>query len=87
MLIGLALAVRDQMQLNLGEQNFSYEPYGLVLRRNDADFKQAVNTVLARLYRSDEIVQIYKRWFGGLGEPAPGAGHDVRVERVAGVKR
>jgi glutamate/aspartate transport system substrate-binding protein len=71
-LIGLALAIRDQMRLDVGEQNFSYEPYGLVLRRNDADFKQAVNTVLARLYRSDEIVQIYKRWFGGLGEPAPG---------------
>jgi ABC-type amino acid transport substrate-binding protein len=70
-LIGLATAVRDQMQLKLSEQQFSYEPYGLVLRRDDADFKQAVNTVLARLYRSGEIVQVYKRWFSGLGDPAP----------------
>jgi ABC-type amino acid transport substrate-binding protein len=70
-LIGLAAAVRDQMQLKLSEQQFSYEPYGLVLRRDDADFKQAVNTVLARLYRSGEIVQLYKRWFSGLGDPAP----------------
>lgn len=70
-LIGLALAVRDQMQVKLSDQNYSYEPYGLVLRRDDSDFKQAVNTVLARLYRSGQIVDVYKRWFGGLGEPSP----------------
>ena len=70
-LIGLALAVRDQMQVKLSDQNFSYEPYGLVLRRDDSDFKQAVNSVLARLYRSGQIVEVYKRWFGGLGEPSP----------------
>jgi ABC-type amino acid transport substrate-binding protein len=70
-LIGLAVAVRDQMQVKLSEQHFSYEPYALVLRRDDADFKQAVNTVLARLYRSSEIVELYKRWFSGLGDPAP----------------
>jgi ABC-type amino acid transport substrate-binding protein len=28
-----------------------------------------VNTVLARLYRSGQIVQIYDRWFGKLGKP------------------
>jgi ABC-type amino acid transport substrate-binding protein len=70
-LIGLALAVRDQMQVKLSEQNFSFEPYGLVLRRDDSDFKQAVNQVLARVYRSGQIVEIYKRWFGALGEPSP----------------
>jgi ABC-type amino acid transport substrate-binding protein len=69
-LIGLALAVRDQLKLKLSEQNFSYEPYGLTMRRNDADFKQAVNQVLARLYRSGQIVTIYDRWFGKLGKPS-----------------
>ncbi|HKQ24845.1 MAG TPA: amino acid ABC transporter substrate-binding protein [Burkholderiales bacterium] len=68
-LIGLALVVRDQLQLTLSEQNFSYEPYGLTLRRNDADFKQAVNQVLARLYRTGQIIDIYDRWFGKLGKP------------------
>jgi len=28
-----------------------------------------VNPVLSRLYRSREIMQIYARWFGKLGEP------------------
>ena len=69
-LIGLALAVKDQLKLTLSDRNFSYEPYGLTLRRNDADFKQAVNQVLARLYRTGQIVAIYDRWFGKLGKPS-----------------
>jgi len=70
-LIGLALAVRDQLKLKISEQNFSYEPYGLTMRRNDADFKQAVNQTLARLYRTGQVVAIYNRWFGKLGNPSP----------------
>ena len=68
-LIGLALAVGGQMPVALGEEQFSYEPYGLVLRRNDADFKQAVNQVLAQLYRTAAVMEIYDRWFGKIGRP------------------
>jgi ABC-type amino acid transport substrate-binding protein len=70
-LIGLNIAVGEQMPMKLSEQNYSYEPYGLVLRRNDAEFKQVVNQTLARLYRSGEIVEVYDRWFGKLGKPSP----------------
>ena len=69
-LIGLALAVREKLPLNLSDRNFSYEPYGLTLRRNDADFKQAVNQALARLYRTGQVAAIYDRWFGKLGKPS-----------------
>ncbi len=68
-LVGLALAVGNQMPVALAEEQFSYEPYGLVLRRNDADFKQAVNRVLAQLYRTAAVIEIYDRWFGKLGKP------------------
>ena len=68
-LIGLAFAVRDQLRLLMGEQPFSYEPYGLVLRRGDPDFRLAVNTVVARVLRSGQILEIYERWFGKLGKP------------------
>jgi len=70
-LIGLNIAVGEQMPMKLSEQNYSYEPYGLVLRRNDAEFKQVVNQTLARLYRTGEIVEVYDRWFGKLGKPSP----------------
>ena len=35
----------------------------------DADFKQAVNRVLAQLYRTGEVGPIYDRWFGRIGKP------------------
>lgn len=42
-----------------------------VLPRGDADFRLAVNTGLAHLYRSAEIVEILGRWFRQFGEPGP----------------
>ncbi|MGH8064060.1 MAG: amino acid ABC transporter substrate-binding protein [Candidatus Entotheonellia bacterium] len=65
-LIGLAMTSKDPTKLAISDQYFSYEPYGLMLRRGDADFRLAVNRVLARLYRSGEIVQVYERWFGSF---------------------
>ena len=69
-LIGLGVAISQTMKVRIGDKNLSYEPYGLMLRKNDQDFRQAVNTVLARLYRSGQIVQVYDRWFGKLGKPS-----------------
>jgi len=68
-LIGLAVTSKDPNRFDLADVLFSYEPYGFMLRRNDADFRLAVNRALAGLYRSGDIVPIYKRWFGSFGEP------------------
>lgn len=69
-LVGLAIATGEQQsQLRMAEQGFSYEPYGFSVRRNDADFKQAVNRVIAQVYRSGDIATIYDGWFGRLGKP------------------
>ncbi len=70
-LIGLAFAIRDQFRVLISEQPLSYEPYGLVLRRGDPDFRLAVNTVVARILRSGQIFDVYERWFGKLGKPSP----------------
>jgi ABC-type amino acid transport substrate-binding protein len=55
--------------LGLIDEDLSYEPYGLVLPRGDADFRLAVNRVLAAIYRSGEITAVYGRWLGPLGKP------------------
>ena len=52
------------------DQDFSIEQYALMLRRGDHDFRLAVNTVLAHIYRSGEIDKIYGRWLGPLGPPS-----------------
>jgi len=52
------------------DQDFSIEQYALMMKRGDHDFRLAVNRVLARVYRSGEIQQIYARWLGPLGPPS-----------------
>ena len=67
----LAAEAPDPQQLSVADYQFAYEPLALTLRRNDADFKFAVNQVLARLYRTGAVKQIYNRWFSNAGPPPP----------------
>jgi ABC-type amino acid transport substrate-binding protein len=72
LLIGLGRSAKDPTKLTLLGDLFSYEPYGLMLRRGDPDFRLAVNRVLAGLYRSGEIGDVFKRWFAVMGaRPSP----------------
>jgi len=56
-------------QLAVLETDFSYEPYGIVLPRDDADFRLIVNRTLTGLYKSGEIDPIFIRWLGPYGTP------------------
>jgi ABC-type amino acid transport substrate-binding protein len=68
-LIGLVLTAQKPGTFILVDRYLSYEPYALMLRRNDQDFRIAVNRSLARLYRSGDVIAIYRRWLGSLGAP------------------
>lgn len=69
-LIGLAVTSKDPSRFALPSIIFSYEPYGFMVRRNDAAFRLAVNRALADIYRSGNIGPIYERWFGAFGKPS-----------------
>jgi ABC-type amino acid transport substrate-binding protein len=58
-------------QLALLTVDFSYEPYGIVLRRDDPDFRLAVNRALVDLYKHGGVDPIYQRWLAPLGRPGP----------------
>ncbi len=51
------------------DADFSVEPYAFSVPRNDADFRLAVNTALAQVYRTREVDRIFERWFGEDSEP------------------
>jgi glutamate/aspartate transport system substrate-binding protein len=51
------------------ESDFSYEPYAIVVPRDDADFRLLVNRTLVALYKSGEIDPIFIRWLGPYGNP------------------
>jgi ABC-type amino acid transport substrate-binding protein len=69
-LMGLVTSMGDPRQFVLLDRYLSYEPYALMLRR-DPEFRLAVNRTLARLYRSGQVLEIYRRWFGQWGAPSP----------------
>ena len=69
-LIGLGRGSKDASKLSLSTQLFSHEPYALMLRRGDADFRLTANRALSRIYRSEDIVRIYDKWFGEFGRPS-----------------
>jgi len=47
---------------------FSYEPYGMAMRRNESDFRQVVNVGLMDAIASGLYFKIYDQWFGPKGE-------------------
>jgi ABC-type amino acid transport substrate-binding protein len=69
-LIGIVATGSRSLDFRLMDEDFSVEQYALSLPRGDYEFRLAVNRVLARLYRSGEIVKIYNRWLGSLGPPS-----------------
>jgi ABC-type amino acid transport substrate-binding protein len=56
-------------ELAFFDSDFSYEPYGIVLPRDDSEFRLLVNRTLIALFKSGEIDPIFIRWLGPYGQP------------------
>ena len=70
-LIGKVIEAVNPQRYSLVNEIFSFEPYGFVLRRNDADFRLVVNRAISQLYRSGEEGDIFYRWIGRIGIDVP----------------
>jgi len=71
-LIGQVIEALSPNQYSLVSETFSYEPYALVVRRNDADFRLVANKAIVQIYRSGQHIQIYNKWIGRIGiQPPP----------------
>jgi polar amino acid transport system substrate-binding protein len=62
----LDAAARSESSGNLIvlERHFTYEPLGLVLARNDEDFRLVVDRALSGAYRSEDFRAFFTEWFG-----------------------
>ncbi len=45
------------------DETLATEPYGLMLRRDDPQFKKFVDDVLVDLMKSGELARLYEKWF------------------------
>ena len=68
-LFGLLAKSAKREDLEVVGRFLTYDPYGVMLRRNDPDFRLAVNKALARVFRSGEIAKIYAKWFEPIAVP------------------
>lgn len=67
-LAGLRAKAPRPDEWNVVGEFFSYEPYGMALRKNDSDFRQVVNIGLMDAISSGLYFQLYDKWFGSKGE-------------------
>lgn len=70
MLIGQVF--RDANTANeytMTRSTLSFEPYALMIRRGDTEFRLAVDRALAAVFRTARIRRLYQDWFGRYGEP------------------
>jgi polar amino acid transport system substrate-binding protein len=67
-LAGLKMKAPNPAQWEIVGDFYSYEPYGMAMRKNDADFKNVVNNGLMDGIESGRFFEIYDRWFGPKGE-------------------
>ena len=73
-LIGLVFTTKETGgKYFVSKELFSFEPFALAVRRNDADFRLVADSALSQLYRSGKVKQIYKKWFGQFFPKLPGA--------------
>lgn len=70
-LIGQIIEAAYPKKYSLLDETFSYEPYGFVVRRNDADFRLVANRAITQIYRSGQHIQIFNKWIGRIGIRPP----------------
>jgi glutamate/aspartate transport system substrate-binding protein len=63
LLYSLVAQSRSPKDYVISADALSVEPYGIMLRRDDAAFKKVVNGAINALYKSGEINKIYDKWF------------------------
>jgi glutamate/aspartate transport system substrate-binding protein len=63
LLYGLVATTRTGEEYHVVGDYLSYDPYGLMYRKDDPDFAAVVDRTFSRLAQSRELVQLYNKWF------------------------
>jgi glutamate/aspartate transport system substrate-binding protein len=63
LLYGLITRARDPENYAVVGDFMSYDPYAIMVRRDDSAFQLLGTRVLAELFRTGEIREIYAKWF------------------------
>jgi glutamate/aspartate transport system substrate-binding protein len=84
LLYSLVANSRNPGEWVISADALSVEPYGIMMRKDDPEFKKVVNGAINRLYKSGEINKIYEKWFL---KPVPPKGINLNVPMSAPFKK
>jgi glutamate/aspartate transport system substrate-binding protein len=85
LLASLVASSKEPKAYKLSDDAFSPpEPYGIMLRKDDAPFKKVADDATAALYKSPEGAALYNKWFT---QPVPPKGLNLNVPLSAGMKK
>jgi glutamate/aspartate transport system substrate-binding protein len=76
LLASLAASSKSPNEYTITKEALSVEPYGIMLRRDDPQFKKAVDTAIENVFKSGEINKIYAKWFQS---PIPPKGINLNI--------
>ncbi len=63
LLAGLKANAKDPSQFKILDKSYSADPYALMFRRDDPEFKTLVDETLVGLMKSGAFTQLYGKWF------------------------
>ena len=67
-LAGLKAKAPTPAEWDVVGEFFTYEPYGMAMRKNESDFRNVVDFTLMEAIESGEYQKLYDKWFGPQGE-------------------
>ena len=76
LLYSLAAQSRAPADYEISKEALSVEPYGIMVRKDDAAFKKVVDAAMVDTYKSGAINAIYEKWFL---KPVPPKGLNLNV--------
>jgi glutamate/aspartate transport system substrate-binding protein len=84
LLYSLAAQSRSPGDYVISAEATSVEPYGIMLRKDDAAFKKVVDAAMTNIYKSGQINAIYEKWFQ---KPIPPKGLNLNIPMSDQFKR
>ena len=84
LLYSLVAQSRSPKDYVISAEALSVEPYGIMLRKDDKEFKKLADETLTRVYKSGEVNKIYDKWFQ---KPIPPRNINLNVPMSAQLKK
>lgn len=84
LLHALVASSRNPAEYVISNSGLSIEPYGILLRKTDPEFKRLADEAIIKLFNNGEINRLYQKWFQS---PIPPKQINLKLPMSAALKR